>query len=153
MFMMSPKKTLLSAIATLAVTVTSLFAGEGWMTNIDEAKALSKKENKPLFVEFTGSDWCPPCMMMEKKVFSKDAFKAGAEKDFILVKIDIPNGDKKLKAKNQKVLEKYRVSGVPTVVLLDPKGKEFSRFTASKFRSVDKMLGELKRQLRLKDMF
>ena len=54
--------------------------------------------------------------MMEKNVFSKDAFKSGAEKDFILVKIDIPNGDKKLKAKNQKVLEKYHVSGVPTVV-------------------------------------
>jgi thiol:disulfide interchange protein len=153
MFMMSLKKTLLSAIATLAVTVTSLFAGEGWMTNIDEAKELSKKENKPLFVEFTGSDWCPPCIMMEKKVFSKPAFKSGAEEDFILVKIDIPNGDKILKVKNQKVLDKYNVSGVPTVILLDPKGKEFSRFSASKFNSVDKMLAHLKQQLRLKDMF
>jgi thioredoxin-related protein len=69
------------------------------------------------------------------------------------VKIDIPNSDKELKAKNQKVLEKYKVSGVPTVILLDPKGKEFSRFTASKFNSVDKMLAELKQQLRRKDMF
>lgn len=151
--MMSPKKTFLSAIVTFVVTATSLFAGDGWMTNIDDAKKLSKKENKPLFIEFTGSDWCPPCMMMEKNVFSKDAFKSGAEKDFILVKIDIPNSDKKLKEKNQKVLEEYKVSGVPTVVLLDSKGDEFSRFTASKFRSVDKMLDELSRQLRLKDMF
>ena len=153
MFMMSPKRTLLSAILTLALTATSLLAGDGWMTNIDAAKKLSVKENKPLFVEFTGSDWCPPCMMMEKNVFSKDAFKSGAEKDFILVKIDIPNSDKKLKEKNQKVLEEYNVSGVPTVVLFDAKGDEFSRFTASEFSSVDKMLDELSRQLRLKDMF
>ena len=151
--MMSPKRTLLSAILTLALTATSLLAGDGWMTNIDAAKKLSVKENKPLFVEFTGSDWCPPCMMMEKNVFSKDAFKSGAEKDFILVKIDIPNSDKKLKEKNQKVLEEYNVSGVPTVVLFDAKGDEFSRFTASEFSSVDKMLDELSRQLRLKDMF
>ena len=151
--MMTLRKTLLTATVTLAATASSLFAGEGWLTSIDAGKKLSKETNKPLFVEFTGSDWCPPCMMMEKKVFSKDAFLSGAQKDYILVKIDIPNGDKKLKAKNQKVLEKYKVSGVPTVVLLDSKGKEFSRFTASKYNSVDKMLGELKRQLRLKDMF
>ncbi len=55
--------------------------------------------------------------------------------------------------KNQKVLKKYGVSGVPTVLLIDPKGKEFSRFSASKFNAVDKMLDQLKKQLRLKDMF
>ncbi|MEO1856198.1 MAG: thioredoxin domain-containing protein [Rubritalea sp.] len=151
--MVSIKNIFLSALVTLVVTATSLFAGEGWVADIDEAKKLSKKENKPLFVEFTGSDWCPPCIMMEKEVFSKEAFKSGAQKDFILVKIDIPNGDKKLKKKNQKVLQKYNVSGVPTILLLDSEGVEFSRFTASQFNSVEKMLSELKRQLRIKNMF
>ncbi|MFC4992195.1 thioredoxin family protein [Rubritalea tangerina] len=151
--MMRLKKTFLTAVLTFAASALSLVAGEGWMTNIDEAKKLSKEKNKPVFVEFTGSDWCPPCMMMEKNVFSKGAFKTGAEKDFILVKIDIPNGDKALRKKNEKVLEKYKVSGVPTVVLLDPKGKEFSRFSASRYNTVDKMLGQLKKQLRIKDMF
>ena len=130
-----------------------MFAGDDWLTSIPEAQTLAKAEKKALFVEFTGSDWCPPCIMMEKAVFSKKAFVKGAKKDFVLVKIDIPNSDKALKKKNEKVLEKYKVNGVPTVLLLDSNGKEISRFTASRFNTVKKMLAELEKQLRMKDMF
>ena len=91
--------------------------------------------------------------MMDKNVFSKEAFLSGAQKNFILVKIDIPQGNPELSAKNEKVLNAYNVMGVPTVLLLDAEGKEFSRFTASQFNTVDKMLSELERQLRIKDMF
>ena len=70
-----------------------------------------------------------------------------------MVKIDIPQSDKELSEKNQKVLEKYGVKGVPTVLLMGTDGKEFSRFGASKFNTVEKMLSELERQLRMKDMF
>lgn len=149
---MRTKKTLFTAAALLLASASSLLAGEGWFTNISKAKAEAQKENKALFVEFTGSDWCPPCMMMEKAVFSKKSFKSGAEKDFVLVKIDIPNKDKALRRKNEKVLDKYKVQGVPTVILMDKNGKEFSRFTASAYNTVPKMLTELKKQLRMKDM-
>lgn len=138
---------------SLVLTCSNAFAGAGWLTNISEAQDESKRTQKPLFIEFTGSDWCPPCIMMEKAVFSKEKFLKGAKKDFILVKIDIPQGDQKLTEKNQKVLEEYGVTGVPTVLLLDEKGQEISRFSASRYNTVDKMLSELKRQLRIKDMF
>ncbi|MBT8043417.1 MAG: DUF953 domain-containing protein [Verrucomicrobiae bacterium] len=139
---------------TLAmITLTSIAtAASGWMTNVDEALAKGKKENKPVMVEFTGSDWCPPCIMMHKKVFSKKAFTDAASKKFILVKIDIPRKDKELYAKNQKVLKKYRVSGVPTVILFDADGKEFSRFSASQFPSVESFLANLDSALEKKDM-
>lgn len=133
--------------------LSSLFAGEGWMTNVDEAKKLAKKENKSLFIEFTGSDWCPPCMMMAKNVFSKEEFLKGAQKNFILVKIDVPQGDEELAEKNGKVVEEFNVQGFPTIVLLGPDGEEFSRFIASQHNSVDKMLGQLDKQLRLKGMY
>lgn len=151
--MMRTKKLVFTAAALFIATASSLLAGEGWLTSIPEAQKQAKAENKALFVEFTGSDWCPPCMMMEKAVFSKKEFVEGAGKDFILVKIDIPNNDKELRAKNEKVLAQYKVNGVPTVVLLDAEGKEISRFVASSFNTVDKMLAELKKQLRMKDMF
>ena len=122
------------------------------MTNVDDALAKGKKDKKPVLVEFTGSDWCPPCIMMHKKVFSKKEFVSKASEKFILVKIDIPKADKKLSEKNQKVLQKYKVQGVPTVVLFGEDGKEFNRFTASQFPDVSKFLAHLDSALEQKDM-
>ena len=147
------KNTFLAATVSVLATASTLFAADGWHTSIPEAQKVSKETQKPLLIEFTGSDWCPPCIMMHKNVFSKDKFLSEAKDDFILVKIDIPKGDKELSAKNQKVLDAYNITGVPTILLLDADGKEFSRFTASRFNTVDKMLTELERQLRMKDMF
>ena len=122
------------------------------MTDVDAALAKGKKEKKPVMVEFTGSDWCPPCIMMHKKVFSKKAFTDGASKKYILVKIDIPKADKALYKKNQKVLKKYKVSGVPTVLLFGDNGKEFSRFSASQFPTVKGFLAQLDTEHEKKDM-
>ena len=153
MCIMELKKTILGIGSFVIIGVSSLFAGEGWMINVEAAKKVAKKENKSIFIEFTGSDWCPPCMMMDKEVFSKKEFVSAAQKDFVLVKIDVPRGDKALAEKNEKVVRKYNVRGFPTVVLLDSDGEEFSRFVASRYNSVEKMLGELRKQLRTKEMF
>lgn len=137
------------AIATLAGTA---FAGKGWETNIETAVAKAKKENKSVMVEFTGSDWCPPCIMMNKKVFSQAEFVTKASEKYVLVVIDIPKKDPELKKQNQKVMAKYSVRGVPTVILMDGEGKEFNRFTASQYPAVDKFLAHLDSALEKKDM-
>ena len=66
------------AAATMSVVAitSSAFANtlEGWSTDVEAAVAQAKKENKAVLVEFTGSDWCPPCIMMRKNVFSKKEF-------------------------------------------------------------------------------
>lgn len=140
-------------LATLLSSVGSLMAGDGWMTSIPEALVQSKKTGKPLMVEFTGSDWCPPCIMMHKAVFSKEEFIKKASEKFILVKIDIPKSDEALTKKNQEVLKAYKVQGVPTVLLLDADNREFARIPASQFNTVESFLAELDRQLERKDMF
>ena len=137
--------------ALLALSGSALAKGP-WMTNVDDALAKGKQANKPVLVEFTGSDWCPPCIMMHDKVFSKKDFVKKASAKFILVKIDIPKADKELSKKNQEVLKKYKVQGVPTVVLFDAKGKEFDRFTASKYPSVSEFLAHLDSALEKKKM-
>ena len=136
----------LVAISSLAT------AGEDWMTNVDDALAKGKEQKKPVLVEFTGSDWCPPCIMMHKKVFSKKEFTDKASEKFILVKIDIPKADKELSKKNQKVLKKYKVQGVPTVILFGDDGKEFDRFTASAYPEMSTFLEHLDTALDKKDM-
>ncbi|MFD2257313.1 thioredoxin family protein [Luteolibacter algae] len=137
-----------------AALVSSAFAKapEGWETNVDEAIALAKKENKAVMLEFTGSDWCPPCIMMNKQVFSKKEFVKPASEKFVLVHLDFPNGDPELKEKNQPYAEKYRIEGFPTVILLDSEGKEFDRFFASQYPDVDKFLGHLDESLEKKDL-
>lgn len=133
--------------------LTSIATAEGpWLTNIEEGIEKAKTENKLVLIEFTGSDWCPPCMMMDKAVFSKDEFLKKAQEDYVLVKLDMPNSDKELKAANTELMKKYEVKGVPTILLFDSDGKEFQRFTASEHPKVDQFLERLKKEKRRKDM-
>lgn len=127
-------------------------AAEGWLTDVDAGIAKAKETKKAVMVEFTGSDWCPPCIMMGKEVFGKDEFVKKASEKYVLVKIDIPKKDPELTKKNEPVMEKYKVRGVPTVVLLDGEGKEFDRFVASKYPTVEAFLGQLEKALEKKEM-
>ncbi|MGB0774228.1 MAG: thioredoxin family protein [Akkermansiaceae bacterium] len=146
-------KQILATLAVLATfTSATMAAGKGWETNIEAAVAKAKKENKAVMVEFTGSDWCPPCKMMNKKVFSKAEFVKKASKKYVLCVIDIPRGNKELYNKNSKVMKKYKVSGVPTVILMDDAGKEFTRFSASQFPSISAFVGHLNTSLEKKDL-
>lgn len=149
--MKAMKQLITTTLAMLALSGAAI-AGSGWMTDIDAALAKAKTEKKSVMVEFTGSDWCPPCIMMHKKVFSKKAFTDAASKKFILVVVDIPKKDPELKKKNSLVLKKYKVRGVPTVVLFGDDGKEFNRFSASQFPSVETFLAQLDGALEKKDM-
>ena len=125
---------------------------EGWSADLDKALVQAKKEKKPVLVEFTGSDWCPPCIMMRKEVFSKKTFVDKASKNYILVELDFPKGDKAVATKNQPMAEKYKIEGFPTVVLLRPDGKEFGRFFASQFPKEEAFLKHLKEALGKKDL-
>ena len=125
-------------LTTLALLLTATFAGaanEDWTTNLEAAFAKAKKENKNVLVEFTGSDWCPPCIQMRKNVFSKKEFSSAASKDFVLVELDFPNANAALREKNEPYADKYRIEGFPTVILFDAGGKEYNRFFASEFPS------------------
>lgn len=138
----------------VAAVSSSAFAKapKGWSTDVEAAVAQAKKEKKAVLVEFTGSDWCPPCIIMNKNVFSKKEFIDVASKDFVLVEVDLPNGDKELAAKNQIVAEKYKIEGFPTVILLNGEGKEFSRFFAAEYPKIDDFLAHLKTSLEKKDL-
>jgi thiol:disulfide interchange protein len=135
-------------VGVAAVSSTAFAsAPEGWSTNIQAAVAQAKKEKKAVLVEFTGSDWCPPCIMMRKNVFSKKEFIDPASKNFVLVEVDLPQRDKELAAKNTIIAERYKVEGFPTVVLLDSEGKEFSRFFAAEFPTVQDFLAHIDKSL------
>ena len=146
------KYLLTTVFAAAALSTIAAAGGSAWMTDIDSALAKGKKEGKPVMVEFTGLAWCGPCQMMEKAVFSKKSFTDAASKDYILVQIDVPMKKSALRKKNAPLMKKYRVNGVPTVILFGEDGKEFDRFSAGEFPNMDSFLGKLARSLERKDM-
>ncbi|MBN8459660.1 MAG: thioredoxin family protein [Verrucomicrobia bacterium] len=143
----------LYTVAAVAM-VGSAFAEplKGWSEDLDKALETAKKEKKSVLVEFTGSDWCPPCKMMRKEVFSKEEFVKAASKNFILVEIDMPKGDQETAKKNEPTVKKYKVDGFPTVILLHPDGKEFARFYASEHPKTEDFLKRLDKELENKDL-
>ncbi|GAA5130368.1 thioredoxin family protein [Luteolibacter yonseiensis] len=145
---------LASATLGVAALTSSAFANtpEGWTTDLEKAFVQAKAEKKSVLVEFTGSDWCPPCIAMRKNVFSKKEFVSEASKKYILVELDYPNGDKAVKEKNQPYAEKYKIEGFPTVILFNPEGKEFTRFFASEFPKTEDFLKHIDKALEKKDL-
>lgn len=141
--------TVLSTFAFVGVCHANL---DGWSTDLDAAMEKAKKEKKSILVEFTGSDWCPPCIAMRKNVFSKKEFVDAASKDFILVELDFPKADKAVAKKNQPWAKKFEIEGYPTVILLDHEGKEFTRFFASEHPTTEKFLAHLAASLEKKDL-
>lgn len=141
-----------SVCAAVMMATSFAKAPKGWETDVDAAFKIAKKENKAVMLEFTGSDWCPPCIMMSKKVFSKDEFYKAASKKYVLVHIDFPKSDEALSKRNEPLMERYKVEGYPTIILLDSEGKEFSRFFAMEHPSVEGFVEHLEIKLENKDL-
>jgi protein disulfide-isomerase len=94
----------------------------GWLTNLDEAYALSKKTNKPIMANFTGSDWCGWCKKLTASVFIHDEFKQWAEKNVVLLELDYPRRKQipdNIKIQNQNLQQAFHVGGYPTVWVFD----------------------------------
>ena len=118
----------LIALTALLGLSSGMFAGEGWLTNLDKAKALAKKEKKMILVEFTGSDWCPPCIALNKNVFNTAAFNKYAKENLVLVEFDFPQNKSKISkeqaAYNTAQKKKFGIRSYPSVYLLDANGKQ-----------------------------
>lgn len=89
-----------------------------WHEDLNEAVAISQKENKPLMLFFTGSDWCGWCIRLQKEVFFKPEFTKWASENVVLVELDYPRKkaqSKELKAQNSQLQQQFQVRGYPTV--------------------------------------
>jgi protein disulfide-isomerase len=102
-------------------------AGTPWETDFRKAQDEAKAANKLLLVDFTGSDWCGWCKLLNKEVFSKSEFQDYARKNLVLLEIDFPRTKQQtdaLKKQNQDLAERYHVEGYPTIIVLNPSGRK-----------------------------
>jgi len=115
----------------LISAATSLRAAElTWQTDFAAASKQAAQEHKYILLDFTGSDWCPWCIKMDKEVFDGSQFSDFAAKNLVLVKVDFPRKAAQSpneKSQNAELAKKYGIEGFPTYVLLDSNGKEVRR--------------------------
>ena len=98
-----------------------------WLTDFDEAKQVSEKQDKPILVYFTGSDWCAPCKKLKADFFNSEKFMKKS-KEFILLMVDLPRRQDLIspeqKRKNMLLVQDYNRRGsYPTLVGLNANGK------------------------------
>jgi thioredoxin-related protein len=116
-------------LLTLMLLVVASVYSQNWKANFEDAKATAAKENKNIVLVFSGSDWCAPCIKLDKVVWQSEEFKKEAEKNWVTYKADFPKKKAnqlapELTEANKKLAEKYNKNGsFPLVVLLDKSGK------------------------------
>ncbi len=104
-----------------------------WQLDFETAKNRASEENKPIILVFQGSDWCAPCIKLDKEIWKSEEFIEYASEYYIMLQADFPRKKKnKLspikQSKNNKLAEAYNEDGIfPLVVVLDAQGKTLGK--------------------------
>lgn len=103
-----------------------------WMTDLPKAQAIAKQEHKLVIMDFTGSDWCPWCIKLRNEVFSQPEFIKYASKNLVPVEVDFPHKKEQSaeqKKANAALQKKYKIEGLPTVVVLNSAGEKLDELS------------------------
>lgn len=83
-----------------------------WFYDLEEAKLIASRTKKKIFIDFMAS-WCGPCKMMDKEVFTTEAFKELGKK-MIFCKVDIDL--------NPALAEQFGVNAIPNMFVIRADG-------------------------------
>jgi thioredoxin-related protein len=121
-----------------------------WETDFEKAIEKARTEHKLVLLNFSGSDWCIPCIRLHKEIFESNSFKEFADSNLILVNADFPRLKKHQLSKDQqkqndKLADKYDPQGsFPYTVIMDEKGKVLKGWEGYPNMSPEQFIVELK---------
>jgi len=98
---------------------------QDWTTNWDDALQMAAQDDKKIILVFSGSDWCAPCIKLEKEVWETNFFKDYAAAHYVMVRADFPKRKKNALPKaqqnhNDQLAARYNPNGYfPFIVILD----------------------------------
>jgi len=119
----------LAAAVVIGLAVAgSALASDRWLRNYDDAMRAAEQTGRPVLTIFTGSDWCPHCVTLEKKVLDSQQFLAWAENRVVLLMIDLPQQgiSQEERHARSRVCIKYGVRTFPNTVLIAPDGAKIT---------------------------
>lgn len=142
-------KTLLALLISSAIFTNSPV----WLTDFNKAKMEAADAGKNILINFSGSDWCGPCIRLHKEVFESDNFEDYAEKTLVLVNADFPRLRKnQLSSEQQKqndaLAAKYNPDGhFPYTVLLNADGKVLKSWDGYPNQTPEQFIGDMKQAM------
>jgi thioredoxin-related protein len=118
-----------SLVFFLMVFFSTIASAQRWQTDMVSAQNLAAEHNLPIILVFQGSDWCAPCIKLDREIWSTDTFKSFAKDHYVMLQADFPRKKKNAlpemqEMQNKGLAEKYNKQGIfPFVVVLDKNGK------------------------------
>ena len=123
------RKYALITILFVLIMNTARLSAQEWRTDWDTAKVEAEQANKKLILVFSGSDWCIPCIKLEKEIWENSSFIQYAEQHYVLFRADFPKRKKNklpetIQQLNDRLASEYNPKGYfPLVVVLDTQEK------------------------------
>ena len=105
-----------------------------WQTDLDGALAEARRTSKQVLVDFT-ADWCPPCIAMKHDVWPDGAVGRALAERYVPLVVDVD--------RNGAVANRFDVSGIPTVLVLDADGRVVRQASLLSIRSAAAMVAFL----------
>ena len=113
-----------SGALVIATMIIGTWALQGpavsWQPYSIKLMESARQKHMPVILDFY-AEWCTPCVELDKKTFHNAEIAARSRDEFIMVKIDLTQGEN---ADYQRLLKEYRIKGVPTVVFIGSDGNE-----------------------------
>lgn len=115
-------------IVYLLLLVSTMSFGQDWITDFEKAKEIAMAKDQKIILVFQGSDWCAPCIKLEREIWSTDTFTDFAKDHYVMLQADFPRKKKNALPEaqataNAQLAEAYNRQGIfPFVVVLDGKG-------------------------------
>ncbi|BAP32101.1 putative thioredoxin disulfide isomerase [Chryseobacterium sp. StRB126] len=99
-------------------------------SRFENAKKEAAAKNELILLNFSGSDWCIPCIKLHKNIIETEDFKKlEAENIMVYINADFPRNKKnqlsaEIKKENAALADQYNPKGLfPYTLLLDQDGK------------------------------
>ena len=124
-----------------------------WNIDFESAKKKAAKEKKDMLVNFSGTEWCPPCKQLEAEVFNKDEFRTEVSKKYVPVLLDFPRDTSKASKQNQRLSQAFGHQYFPTVYLTDPSGRAYAKITSYVPGGPEKYLQQIEELSKVKVQF
>ena len=129
--------------------IIALLTNVTWLGDYNQATTEAAKSHKLILINFSGSDWCGPCIRERKEILENDAFVNYAAEHLVLVRADFPRQKKNQLSKeqiklNEALADKFNPDGkFPYTLLVDEHGKVLKDWDGFPNESPEKFVNQL----------